>query len=217
MTSFDRWVDATLPLGPETPVFPGDPPVEVKEELTLKGGDPVNLRWYRLSGHHGTHVDAPRHLFDDGADVASLDLVRFAGRAWVVEVPTETAITAEHLKSQMPEKEELYRVFLKTAASEAWQNGNFRNFPIPYLLPEAAQFLMDRLIQLVGTDSLSVDPPDSHDLPSHKIILGAGVPIIEGLDLSRVPPGLVHFVALPVRWAGADGAPVRVLIWPGEV
>lgn len=214
MTNLDRWIDATLPLGPETPLFPGDPPIEIVQEMTLEQGDPVNLRRYRLSGHYATHVDAPRHLLADGADVASLDPARFAGSAWVAEVTTETAISAEDLRKQMPDGEQFHGVFLKTAASRAWRKGNFRNFPVPYLEPKAAQFLVDRSVRLVGTDSLSVDPPESHDLPSHRILLGAGVPIIEGLDLSGVPPGFVHFVALPVRWVGADGAPVRIFIRP---
>ncbi|HFE53953.1 MAG TPA: cyclase family protein [Bacteroidetes bacterium] len=214
MSRFDGLIDATLTLGTETPVFPGDPSVQVVEELSLKNGDPVNLRWYRLSGHHGTHVDAPRHLFDEGKDVASLDPARFVGDAWVVDVPTEGAISARDLENRLPGEGKIYRVLIRTRASEAWQERRFDNFPIPYLLPAAARFLMDRRIQLVGIDSLSVDPVDSEDLPSHKIILGQGVPIIEGLDLSRAPLGPVQVIALPLRLAGADGAPVRVLIGP---
>jgi arylformamidase len=66
--------------------------------------------------------------------------------------------------------------------------------------------------KLVGWDYLSIEKFGSRDFPAHHALLGAGVVIVEGLDLSQVEPGEYELTCLPLKVAGGDGAPARVIL-----
>ena len=75
-----------------------------------------------------------------------------------------------------------------------------------------AQWIVDSGAVLVGVETMSVDDPDSPDLPNHKILLGAGIAIIENLDLTDAQPGVYELVALPLKISGADATWVRAVL-----
>ena len=100
-----------------------------------------------------------------------------------------------------------------TRRSRLWHPARPFRTDFVYLEPEAAGWLVDRGVQLVGTDYLSIEGFGIKGAPTHRRLLGAGVPILEGLDLFQVGAGRYQLAAFPVRWRGADGAPVRAVLW----
>ncbi len=171
--------------------------------MDAASGDPCTLSELSMSAHAGTHVDAPRHLFPAGKTLDALPLETFLGEARVVELPGPE-VTAEALEAaRIPP--DTHRLLLKTRADS--------QSPVSsYLTEDAARWIAPRGARLVGIDSISVDPEGSADLTAHRVLLGAGVAIIEGLDLSGVNPGLYLLACLPLKLRDADGAPARAVL-----
>ncbi len=210
--------DLTLPISPHLAVWPGDPPVEIVREMDVAQGDPFNLTRLNISAHTGTHMDAPRHFLPTGAPIDQLPLDRLMGPAWVAEVEggkTEerglvTAATLDGLA--LPR--DVSRLLLKTANSEQWTRPLTPAFDPDFVALDAsgADWLVQRGIQLVGIDYLSIERGDDEAFPVHTALLRAGVVILEGLNLAHVPSGPYHLIALPMKIADADGAPARVIL-----
>lgn len=200
--------DVTLPLTPDLPVYPGDPPVSLEPVTRPSAGQPCGVAHLSLGTHAGTHVDAPAHLVPGGATVESLALEILMGKARVVDLPVATRI--ERADLQALDLSADLRVLLKTRQSlsnrrEALADG-------VYLTEDAAAYLVQAGLRLVGIDSLSVDRFGAPDLPAHRALLSAGVIVVEGLDLAEVEPGDYDMICLPLRIPGADGAPARVVL-----
>jgi arylformamidase len=201
--------DVTIPLSSEVPTFPGDPPFE-REQLKQVGKDSAySLSRIVMGTHTGTHVDAPAHFLADGATVDELPLEILMGKARVIEVSVNEGIRRDDLEA-LDLADDL-RLLIKTRMSGQLQKRAFQE-DYAYLTPEAAGYLAQIGIKLVGIDSLSIEKFGSEDYDSHRALLLAGVVIVEGLDLSEVEPGEYDMVCLPLRIAGGDGAPARVLL-----
>jgi arylformamidase len=194
--------DVTLPLSPDIPVYPGDPEVSL-ERLAESG-----VQRLSLGTHAGTHVDAPAHAVAGGADVASLALEILMGKARVVDLPVAARIERSDL--QALDLSDDLRVLLKTRQSGAGRRESLAEGV--YLTEDAASYLVQAGLKLVGIDSLSVDRFGASDLPAHRALLSAGVVVVEGLDLAQVEPGDYDMACLPLRIPGADGAPARVVL-----
>lgn len=207
-------IDVSVGLAAEIPIWPGSPGVEVKPLLQRARGDVANASELRMDVHSGTHVDAPRHFVDDGVTVESLPLDPLSGRALVAGVRAQArAITAGDLRAALgnaaPE-----RLLLRTGNSE---HPDLYSTPFREdycaLAPDGAAWVRDRGIGVIGIDYLSIqrytDPPDSHE-----ILLQAGIPIIEGLNLSAVSTGWYEMLCLPILLIGAEAAPARVALRP---
>jgi arylformamidase len=194
-------IDISRPIGPDTPVWPGDPPVVVEPVARLEAGDPAGVSRLALGTHTGTHVDPPAHFIPGGATVDALALDVLVGPAVVADVIAAGPVDRAALESlALPDG--TTRLLLKTGAD------------CGALTADGAQWLVDRGVSLVGADTLSIEP-ETLDYPVHRTLLGAGVVIVEGLDLRTVTPGPYQLVCLPLRIAGGDGAPARaVLIRP---
>jgi len=193
-------IDVSIPIGPDTPVWPGDPPVLVEPVARVAAGDSADVSRLTLGTHTGTHVDPPAHFLPGAATVDVLELDVLIGPAVVAEFPAGP-IDVDALES-VALAEGSTRVLLKTGGNAG------------ALTPEGARWLVDRGVRLVGADTLSIEP-GTDNYPVHRILLGAGVVIVEGLALAAVASGPYEFVCLPLRVAGGDGAPARaVLIRP---
>jgi arylformamidase len=208
-----RIFDVSVCISLQTPVWPGDPPVQIERVASINEGDPVNLTRLSLGAHTGTHVDAPYHFFEQGLKVDQLPLSTFIGSAHVREVhPGERTITATDLGSLgLPST--VQRLLIKTDNSHLWEGGllEFQKDFI-HLGHDAAQWIVKRGIKLIGVDYLSVDSFDSGDKLAHHTLLEAGVVIIEGLNLSQVTQGVYQLYCLPLKIADSDGAPARVVL-----
>jgi arylformamidase len=210
-----RIYDISVPISPgETPVFPGDPGIEVSSFLAISRGDAANVTALNFGAHTGTHVDAPAHFIEGAPGLRALSLEAFAGEARVVEIEGEAlAVEERHVTDETIAG--ATRVLFKTRNSSFWNDprGRFRE-DFTYIAPAAARALVARGVRLVGFDYLSVEKFGSEGFETHLALLSNGVVIVEGLDLRAVEPGLYDFVCLPLKIAAGsgDGAPARAIL-----
>jgi arylformamidase len=206
-----RTYDITLTISPELVVWPGDSGIELTRVSKLEDGDDANVTRMAMSAHTGTHIDAPYHFLPDGGTVENIPIELLTGRVYVLHVPDADVITADILKnSSIPPRTK--RVLFRTRNSEAWSNPGHK-FKDKYVAigSDAAQYLVDRGVKLVGVDYLSV-APYTDVVSTHEILLKAGLVIVEGLDLSEVSQGRYTMYCLPLKLAGSDGAPARAIL-----
>ncbi len=208
-----RIYDISLSISPKMPTWPGDPKIQIERIQKIEEGASANVTHLNMTAHTGTHVDAPYHfLGGEAATIEQLDITLFTGRAYILHLADEVdIITAKILKeAEIPPKTR--RLLLRTKNSQHWKNqdGEFdKNFVA--ISPDGAQYLVDRGIKLVGVDYLSVAPYED-GATTHKILLSAGVVILEGLDLSEISQGRYTLYCLPLKIDGADGAPARAIL-----
>ena len=207
----DGWRDVSVPVRDAMVHWPDDPPVEIGLSLSIAGGDPANVSRVSMSAHTGTHMDAPRHFIDDGAGIDAIPLDAVMGPARVIGIEDPTAVTAGELARHDLRPGE--RLLFRTRNSERrwWEEGFEPGFA--HIDPGAARALADAGVRCVGVDYLSVGGM-TEGAETHLALLGAGIWIIEGLDLTRVEPGSYELICLPLRLVGADGAPARALLRP---
>jgi len=211
-----RIYDVSVPLSQQTPTYPGDPGIEIKQWLSLANGDPANVSLIYFGAHTGTHVDAPAHFIPGAARVDSLPLDILIGPATVVEVPDELdAIDKNFITENIQTGNgEGKRILFKTSNSRLWKEGKAFKSAYVYLTTDAAEELLSLGVRLVGIDYLSVEKFNSDGFQTHLALLGNGVVILEGLDLSEVPSGKYELICLPLKIAGGagDGAPARAVL-----
>lgn len=207
-----KLIDVTLPIRPEMPVWPGDHQPRIERTAQVSEGDDSTVSLVTLSSHTGTHIDAPSHVFERARSVDALPLEALYGDCYVAALDVSSHITAEDLESaHIPP--ETRRLLLHTPNSLLWtQTRPAFDTGFFGLTLDAAQWLVDRGTQLVGTDALSIEPFGSPGLPVHKVLLTAGMVVVEGLNLNDVQPGSYTIACLPLKLAGADGAPARVIL-----
>ena len=206
------WIDVSVPVHDGMVHWPGDPEVRVCRTHAIERGDEVNLTQLSMSAHTGTHMDAPIHYLPGASTMDALPFAATIGRARVVAVETPGAISQDVLESAGIQAGE--RLLLKTRNSDhPWYRRHF-DAKFTALSAESARWLARRRIQLLGIDYLSVGPCDDEGGKVHRALLAAGIWIIEGLNLRAVEAGLYELICLPLRLAGADGAPARALLRP---
>jgi arylformamidase len=203
--------DVSLPISQDLPVWPGDPPIELTRQASISAGSDANVSRLACGVHMGTHVDAPLHFVDGAESVDQFNLNTLIGRVHVVDLRGETAITAAKLEA-IGITRRARRVIFKTDNSQLWHDEQSEFFEdYVALQPDAAEWLVERGIQLVGIDYLSIAP--FHDgVPTHRILLKAGIVILEGLNLWSIPSGRYTLYCLPLNLKGSDGAPARVIL-----
>ena len=204
--------DITLPISPDMPVWPGDPPVVLEQVSSMDAGAHDNVSRLACSVHTGTHVDAPHHFLNNHRTVESLALDILVGPAQVVQIPADLKVVdAQALdKAALPAGTE--RLLLKTSNSQLWERGENTFFTgFVAISEDGADWLVRYGIKLVGIDYLSV-APFHQSIPTHWALLSAGVIIVEGLDLSAIEPGNYSLTCLPLKLVGSDGAPARVIL-----
>jgi arylformamidase len=209
-----RIFDVTVPVSETTPIQPGEPRIRIEKLSQLTLGDPANSSHIKLGTHSGTHVDAPFHAIQQGLTVDKLPLDLLMGPAFVAEVDQLQGDVVDVFDlARLHFPKETTRLLIKTRNSHLWENG-FTEFERDYvsLAPQTAQWLVRRGIQLLGWDYLSVDAFGVREQRAHQTLLEAGVVLVEGLDLSRVPAGPCHLICLPLKLKDGDGAPARVLV-----
>lgn len=204
--------DITVLVSEDTPPWPGDSPFLCNWSALIADGSSVNLSTVSGSPHVGTHADAPVHVKDGWSSSEHLPVAPFIGRATVVDVADITGeISAAQLVERAPSGE-LERVLLRTGRCVA--DGAFPE-DWPTLSSGAIKHLVEVAnVQLVGVDAPSVDPRESKSLSNHVDIFSNGAYILENLDLRSIEPGVYELVALPLRIAGLDAAPVRAFLRP---
>jgi arylformamidase len=194
------------------PHWPGDPEVAVKRSLDMNRGDACNLTTLSASAHTGTHVDAPLHFLRDGASMDSMPLDALIGPARVIGIEDSVAIGVEELKAAGLRHGD--RVLFRTRNSDRrLLSGPFVD-DFVYLSASGARYLVETGVRAVGIDYLSIGGLHHDLIETHVELLKAGIWIIEGLDLTATAPGDYEMICLPLRIAGAEGAPARAILRP---
>jgi arylformamidase len=207
--------DISVSIAPGvTPVYPGDPGIEIESWAAMSRGDAANVSMLHFGAHTGTHIDAPAHFIEGASGIPEVPLDALVGEARVVEIPTDVrAIEASHLESV--DLGGATRVLFKTRNSAFWEDprGRFRE-DFTYLAPDAALALARCGVRLVGIDYLSVEKFKAESFDTHTTLLSRGVVILEGLDLRAVGAGAYELLCLPLKIAGGsgDGAPCRAVL-----
>ena len=198
------------------PVWPGDLLPELARTKSLSDGDGVTVSNLSMCIHTGTHIDAPAHFIEDGEMISDIGLERMLGRVQVVDMGDALQIDA-HQMQQAGIAPECRRVLFRTRNSRLLHDSAF-NRDYVALTPDGAEWINRNGISLVGIDYASIERYDEPDNRTHKILLEAGVVVIEGLDLSQVAAGSYELLCLPLKIGMAEAAPARVvLIDDGEV
>jgi arylformamidase len=205
------WIDVTRTLSNGIIRWPEDPPFKWQRNRDILGPGTSNLSEMSTSVHIGTHIDAPLHYIADGKDISEVPLEKLCGPATVVHVQAPRDIVVADLEAAKIPKGD--SVLFRTANEALWDKAEFdENFYA--ISADAAMWLVDQEVCAVGVDYLSVDAFNSTDSPVHYALLGNGILVIESLDLSKVEPGRYEMVALPLKIAGSEAAPARVIIRP---
>jgi arylformamidase len=204
----EGFIDVSLVLHEGMTLWPGDPAFALTRVSDMAAGDRNTLSELRMGLHTGTHVDAPAHFIADGATIDAMSPEVLIGPARVIAIADREAVTAVELREHGVRAGE--RILLKTRNIELLDVDGFDEHFMA-LTEEAATYLASLPVRCVGIDYLSVGPKGA-GTPVHKALLGAGVWIVEGLDLRGVEPGDYDMIAVPLRLAGAEASPVRVLL-----
>ena len=200
--------DISPPVQVGAPVFPGDAAFALAWTARIGPGCPVNLSAVTLSPHTGAHADAPLHYDDAGAAVGMLALEPYLGRCRVIHAIGCGALVQwshlAHAAKGLPP-----RVLVRTYARapvDRW------DADLPALAAQTVEQLADLGVLLVGTDSASIDPATSKDLPAHQVLRRRGLRVLENLVLDGVPEGDYELIALPLKWTSACASPVRAIL-----
>ena len=199
--AFMKLIDVTVPLDASLPTYPGNTPFSIEAVKRIARGDSSNVSTLHMSAHTGTHVDAPRHYFDESAGVEGLALELMLGRARVVEISARSGIGAAELAAL--DLSDDIRVLFKTSNSRLWGAPEFHQDYVG-ITAAGAEHLIAHGIKVVGVDYLSVEEFKKPGAPAHRALLGGGAIIIEGLNLREVEPGIYDMLCLPLRVVGAD-------------
>ena len=208
-------IDITAPVSPKSVMWPGqDAPSREFASHTDRGDSSTVSRW-ELSAHTGTHADARMHFIPGGWTMESLELSRCVGPCRVVDL-THLEGHVSRADLEAAEVAGTTRLLLKTRNSEQGlldREGFVEDYAAISL--EAAGYLVEIGVEMVGVDYLSVEPFEDKEFNTHHALLGADVVIFEGLVLAGVQPGEYFLACLPLKLVGSDGSPVRAILIRG--
>jgi arylformamidase len=175
-------------------VYPGDPKPEKQVLCTTEKGDLYNLTAFSMCAHNGTHIDAPFHFLGDGKTVDRMDLGIFVGECYVAR--HEGDVTDADAREILSNAKGAKRILIGGNAT---------------VTAEGADVFADSGICLLGNESQSVGPENA-PMAVHRILLSAGVVLLEGIRLTDVADGVYLLNAAPLNLSGADGAPCRAIL-----
>jgi len=199
------WFDISVPIYAGMVHYPGNPPIAIDRLSDVEKGDLCTISRLTMGSHTGTHIDAPIHFVSRGAGAEEVPLENLIGPARVIEIKDPGAVRAEELRSHHLSARE--RLLFKTSNSRrCWKTSEFVKDSIT-IAEDAASYLADLNTLAVAIDYLSAGSPETH-----RTLLGAGVVIIEGVNLTGISPGQYGLLCLPLLISGGDGAPARVLL-----
>ncbi len=203
--------DLSVTISEEMPIWPKDPQVVITKKRSIDCSDSCNVTQLNIGSHTGTHIDAPYHFDNNGLKIDQIDLGTLVGTARVFDMGTDSDISMENIRGL--DLSGVVRVLFKTVNSNLWKIG-LNSFTENYaaVTSDAAKYLVDSGIKLVGIDYLSIEKFGSKLHDTHNTLLKNGLVVIEGLNLSDIVPGDYDLVALPLKIKNGDGSPARVIL-----
>lgn len=204
-----NFYDVTLTISNTLVTWPTDPAVSIRKTSLISQGNSCNVSELKFSSHCGTHIDAPYHFEENGIKIDQIPLDYLIGNATVFDIKNKEKIDLDEVK--LLQLKGVERVIFKTINSTYWKFSKFKE-DFVYITKEAAQYLVDNDIKLIGIDYLSVEKFENTYADTHHTLLRKGVVIIEGLDLSNIRAGNYELIALPLKIKECDGSPARVIL-----
>jgi len=211
-----KYYDLSNPVSKEMPFYPASFPLEVEQVSSVdKGG--FNVHKVTMATHHGTHVDAPRHLSYEGRALDEMDLNKFMGEGVVLDLSYKeigSGVSADDLKkyADLVKPEDI--VILFTGCSkhlgESWITAKYT-----YLDKSGAEWLVQKKVKSVGIDFFSIDQYGNPENPAHNLLLGNGIPLIEEIsyEARHLLGKRIYLLCLPIRMMMGDGAPARAIAY----
>lgn len=179
-------------------VYPGDPKPERRVLSSMQEGAQYQLTAFSMCAHNGTHVDAPCHFIPTGAAIEQIGLEAFVGACCVLR--HDGPVSAEDARALLEKAKPARRLLIAGEAT---------------VTQAAAQVFAESDLLLLGNESQTVGPQDA-PMQTHRILLGKGIVLLEGVVLTDVPPGRYFLSAAPLKLAGCDGAPCRAWLIPWQ-
>jgi arylformamidase len=178
----------------------------------MDAGAHDNISRLACSVHTGTHVDAPHHFLNDHRTVEALSMNVLTGPAQVIQIAEEVDLITADILEKVAFQTGISRLLLKTRNSHLWERGE-KEFSKDFVgvSEDGAGWMVQAGVKLVGIDYLSI-APYKQSIPTHQALLKPGIIILEGVNLSAVPPGIYHLYCLPLKLVGSDGAPARAIL-----
>lgn len=211
-----RYYDLSNPVWEKMPYYPASFPAQIEQVSSVDQGG-FNVHKITMATHHGTHVDAPRHLSNQGAPLEELDLNRFMGEGVVLDLSFKeigSGIGADDLEKFSDSVRSGEIVILYTGCSnhlgESWLNSKYT-----YLEKSGAEWLVQKKVKSVGIDFFSIDQYGDKTNPAHNVLLGNGIPLIEEIssEAKHLAGKRIYLICLPIRMKAGDGAPARAIAY----
>lgn len=207
----DGWIDVTRPVTAGMIHWPGDPDVEIEKVSDMGKGDICNVTRVTMCVHTGTHMDAPLHFLRDGAGMEEAPLKALMGEARVIAIDDPVSVRRADLVQHDIQRAE--RIIFRTRNVSIEWNSEFQ-MDFVHIAADAAQYLADQKVALVGVDYMSVGGFYQDMVETHVALLQSGAWVVENLNLTEISPGEWEIICLPMKIIGSDGAPARVLMRP---
>ncbi len=213
---YEGWKDVSYPIFPGMTGWPGQPATHLETLSCIHCGDSAMVSVLHMSLHSGTHMDAPNHFLAQGVDISQAPFEIGIGPVRIANVTPEAEVTPEDLEAYVARTRPVKpgeRLILRTPNSDKvnWPQEPFdRDYHA--IGPDAARWIAEKRLQLIGVDYLSVGPFHHGNPQTHRALMGAKVWIIEGVDLRDTAEGDYEMICLPLKIAGGDASPIRILI-----
>jgi arylformamidase len=205
-----RYYDVSVPLRTGMPIYPGNPQVSITLAQDMSKGASADVSQLDMGSHTGTHVDAPRHIVPGAESIDQVPLDALIGPARLIAFDDEVRVV-DRAALERHDLRGVKRLLVRTRNSALLADDTFHS-DYTYIAPDAAEYLVQLGVLLVGVDYLSIEQFHSGHHLTHKTLLGARVAIVEGLSLGEPAPGDYQLICLPLRIQGGDGAPARAVL-----
>jgi arylformamidase len=212
--------DITLSIEPGMLVWPGDPPVALRQVSSIQNGADSNVSQLRMSVHTGTHIDAPKHFIDSGDTIDQIPVEKLLGDVLVLRFNDEITTLSKQTLLSHPQSGQFGK--FKKILFHTHNSSIYRDYPSTFqtdyvgIDTSGAEYLAQFNFDLIGVDYLSIAPfHDTHK--PHEILLSNGVVLLEGIDLSSISEGIYQLFCMPLNLKGSEGAPARVILIENEV
>ena len=213
--SVEDWIDITVTLKPDMNYLKLDPvPPKIFRLSDVDRGDKVTMSKLEIISHTGTHVDAPLHFIPGGSSITDMPLDATVGPARVIEIKHQSLVTVEELEPYDIKEGE--RILLKTRNSPiTYESPKFVEDYV-YISKEAAEYLADKKIRMVGLDNITIGNFRDEDsiVATHRAFLEKGIYVLEAVALDGVEPGEYELIFLPLKLLNGDASPGRAILRP---
>ena len=214
MPTSPRVHDLTALLKTHMPVWP-TATLPVIEPVGIISRDGYAVERLTCLTHTGTHLDAPYHFIETGKTVDQIAPQDLTGVGAVLDLRKEvqgTLLPQAAIERHWPKSFQPEIVLFETGWSHERAPTKKYLYDFPGIEPASAEWLVQRKVKGVGTDTLGIDPFANTKFEAHKVLLGRGIWILEALDhLDTLREGIPYtVVAAPLKLEGASGAMSRV-------